>query len=100
MNNTCQFWTTIALHDGNFVIVWQENNDVWARKINTTGTIIQEWIVNSGIPNTQEPTDGVSLTDGRFIIAFQSYPKGLTMDMIHICYQLEPVHPLPKKKAL
>jgi len=74
--NPGQFWTTIPLADGNFVVVWSKDTDVWARKITTTGSVIQEWIVNSETSNIQEPSGGVSLTDGRFIVVWDSHPSG------------------------
>jgi len=64
------------LDDGNIVIAWTLNNDINARKIDTTGNILQEWTVNTRLPNNQVISSGTSLADGRLFIAWESYPEG------------------------
>ena len=70
-----------ALTDGGFVVTWETPNDgssagIYARQYDSTGTALgTEFRVNSTTASTQMHSDVTGLTDGGYVVTWQSFAQ-------------------------
>ncbi|WP_342347566.1 DUF4347 domain-containing protein [uncultured Nitrospira sp.] len=67
-------WTDVAVDDsGNFIVAWNQGNDIFMRRFQANGTAVDagDVIVNTGTANTQQ-NSSVNMNDaGDFVIAWE-----------------------------
>ncbi|MGE0473425.1 MAG: choice-of-anchor Q domain-containing protein, partial [Nitrospirales bacterium] len=67
-------WTDVAVDDsGNFIVVWNQGNDIFMRRFLANGTAVDagDMIVNTGTSNTQQNSSVNMNGDGDFVIAWE-----------------------------